>query len=73
MGNENLAAILSTRARGCFMCRWALEDLVQHGKFTDRYPKASNLAEPLYPASAKMAHLRLEGVYRELAVKNKIS
>lgn len=45
----------------CFLCKWIFEDLEKHGQLTD-WPPNVNLAEKLFPAKAKEAHLALEKI-----------
>ena len=61
MDTKKLTAALALRAPGCFLCKYILEDLRRNGEFTD-YPKNANLEKPLFPAAAKVWHLKLEGI-----------
>lgn len=59
---EKLKAALTGKAPTCFLCKWILEDLEKNGCLTD-YPPNENLMEkPLFPAAAKVAHLKLEKI-----------
>lgn len=48
---------------GCFVCRLVLEDLVKHGKLTDKHPEKSFDGSTAFPALSKKIHLGLEGFW----------
>jgi hypothetical protein len=67
---DELKAALRARSEklpetGCFMCRWILEDLERHGRLTDEWPTKNHDGSPLFPASGKLIHLKLEGFWRK--------
>lgn len=49
--------------RGCFLCRWILEDLERHGKLTDVWPEKNHDGSVLFPAKGKLNHIWLEGFW----------
>lgn len=48
---------------GCFLCKWALEDLAKNGKLTDVHPPKSIDGSSQFPAEAKKKHLIVEGFW----------
>lgn len=48
--------------RGCFLCKWILEDLERHGRLTDVWPEKNHDGSVLFPATGKLIHLKLEGI-----------
>jgi len=51
---------LPARITKCFLCKWILQDLVQHGNLTG-HPK-TEFAGVIFPEKAKLRHLQLEGI-----------
>jgi hypothetical protein len=50
---------------GCFLCRWILQDLEKHGRLTDVWPEKNHDGSVLFPATGKVAHLKLEGFWNQ--------
>lgn len=47
--------------RGCFLCKWILEDLEKNGRLTET--EKDNIGWPTsFPPEAKRKHLELEGI-----------
>jgi len=55
--------IRSLPESGCFLCRWILQDLEKHGKFTDVWPEKNHDGSVLFPATGKIVHVKLEGFW----------
>lgn len=49
------------KGRGCFLCKWILEDLQKHGKLTETWKDGAGWATS-FPPEAKRKHLELEGI-----------
>ena len=61
MSLEDLKARLKAEISKCFLCKWIAQDLEAnngklHGWNLDLYGK------PIFPKSAELAHLKLEGI-----------
>ena len=58
MNQMEIRAITEQNMEKCFMCRWILTDLVEHGKLTG-YPLDS-MGAGTFPIQGKIRHLELE-------------
>lgn len=47
--------------RGCFLCKWILEDLKENGKLTETWKDASGWSTSFTP-EAKRKHMELERI-----------
>lgn len=55
-----LRSDLGRRVHGCFLCKWILQDLTDHGKLTG-WPYDYN-DKPNFPPESKLAHLEVERI-----------
>lgn len=49
------------QGRGCFLCKWILEDLKENGKLTETW-KDNNGWSTSFPPEAKRKHMELERI-----------
>jgi hypothetical protein len=52
-----IALIEAARDRGCFMCKWTLEEMAGDGTLQ---PKRTRDGEVLYPVEAQVKHIQWE-------------
>jgi hypothetical protein len=55
------ARVPDKKGRGCFLCKWILEDLLKNGELTETRKDATGWPTSFTP-EAKKNHLRLERI-----------